>query len=72
MTKKELEEREIKLEAIIDAYQKLIENFLEKFPVHFPQFQQLENVSMALFNAAEVREGIEELVDFGITYEDAN
>jgi hypothetical protein len=69
MTKKELEDREIKLESVIDAYQKLIEHFLEAFPVHFPQFKQLEDVSMALFNAAEVREGIEKLVDFGIEYE---
>ncbi len=62
MTKKELEDREIKLEAVVQAYQQLIENFLEKFPVQLPSIVQLENVSVALFNAAEVREGIENLV----------
>lgn len=65
----ELEEREIKLEAVIQAYYQLVESFLENFPVNFPQFKHLENVSMALFNTAEVREGIEELVDFNIEYE---
>lgn len=69
MTKKELEEREIKLEAIVDAYHKLIEHFTREFPVQLGQVSRLENYSMALFNAAEVRVGIEDLVDFGIVYE---
>lgn len=71
MTKKELEDREIKLEAVIHAYHVLIGNFLEKFPIAIPSTMKLEEYSNALLNAAEVRDGIEELVDFGIEYEEA-
>lgn len=69
MNKKELQEREIKLEAIIAAYDDLIANYIQAFPVYTPDIQHLENVAMALYNAAEVREGIEDLVNFSVEYE---
>jgi hypothetical protein len=72
MKKKELEERVIVLEGVVQAYAELISQFIEQCPLPLSAFDQLDQFSVALYNSAGVREGIEDLVELNIKYEKTN
>jgi hypothetical protein len=69
MTKKELEEREIKLEAIVQAYREVVDKFFDLAPFATAPVRRLQNISDCLYNAAEVKPNIGELVDLNFKYE---
>lgn len=69
LNKKELEERVLKLEAIIQAQHEVVQNFCESCPLHFMALDQLDNYITALYNTAEVRENISDLVNLEIEFE---
>jgi hypothetical protein len=70
MTKKELLEREIKLEGIITAYYEVISNFCDSIPISGFGVDKLEEISIHLFNAAEVRTNIGDLIELSIELEE--
>lgn len=79
MTKKELEnrvqeleEREIKLEFIVSKYQELIDYVNDSIPLNFPALYNAHNMSMHLFSEAEVRVGIDKLVQMEIQLNNEN
>lgn len=70
MTKKELLEREIILEGIITTYHQVITDFCDQFPISGFGVNKLEEISHHLFNNAEVRDNIGDLVELSIEMND--
>lgn len=67
-----LEKREIELEASVHCLFEIVEEIYERCPISYPGHNELNELARKIFNNAEVRGNITDLVNISMDYDDEN